>query len=175
MKSYEFKCGVVVGRFSPLHIGHERIIKLALERCEEVVIIVTSNDKIDDKNPYSLEYRIYLIKKVFSKFISDKRLKIATITGDRKIDKSYGNYILKIVKEVSGKEADFIVYGNDKDIEKCFSKEAIKSINRLQVDRKEVDISATKIRKALKKHDFEFLNKYLNPLVYEEIEILKNI
>src|SRR4051812_5145184 len=34
-----FRCGLVVGKFSPLHRGHEYVIRRAMEDCEEVAII----------------------------------------------------------------------------------------------------------------------------------------
>jgi HTH-type transcriptional repressor of NAD biosynthesis genes len=38
-----FRCGLVVGKFSPLHRGHEVVIRRALSECDEVVIISYSN------------------------------------------------------------------------------------------------------------------------------------
>jgi HTH-type transcriptional repressor of NAD biosynthesis genes len=34
-----FRCGLVVGKFSPLHRGHEAVIRCALNSCDEVIII----------------------------------------------------------------------------------------------------------------------------------------
>ncbi len=34
-----FKCGLVVGKFSPLHLGHEHVIQRAFEACTQVVLI----------------------------------------------------------------------------------------------------------------------------------------
>ncbi|CZF86928.1 AAA family ATPase [Grimontia marina] len=34
-----FKCGLVVGKFSPLHKGHEYLIQHAFDQCDDVVII----------------------------------------------------------------------------------------------------------------------------------------
>ncbi|TLD70971.1 ATPase [Phragmitibacter flavus] len=34
-----FQCGLVVGKFSPLHLGHESLIKRALDSCQQVVVI----------------------------------------------------------------------------------------------------------------------------------------
>ncbi|MFH1139346.1 MAG: AAA family ATPase [Pseudomonadota bacterium] len=39
----EFRRGLVVGKFSPLHLGHEFVIRTAMERCREVVLITYSN------------------------------------------------------------------------------------------------------------------------------------
>jgi NadR type nicotinamide-nucleotide adenylyltransferase len=34
-----FRCGLVVGKFSPLHHGHEALIRRALDSCDEVIVI----------------------------------------------------------------------------------------------------------------------------------------
>jgi len=34
-----FACGLVVGKFAPLHLGHEWLIRLAQERCEQLVLL----------------------------------------------------------------------------------------------------------------------------------------
>jgi len=34
-----FRCGLVVGKFSPLHRGHETLIRRAQEACDEVIVI----------------------------------------------------------------------------------------------------------------------------------------
>lgn len=39
----KYKTGLVVGKFCPLHVGHEYVIKTALEQCEKVVVICYSN------------------------------------------------------------------------------------------------------------------------------------
>ena len=39
----KYKVGLVVGKFSPLHMGHEYVIKTALAQCEKVVVICYSN------------------------------------------------------------------------------------------------------------------------------------
>lgn len=39
----QFRCGLVVGKFSPLHRGHVLLVRQALDSCEEVVILSYSN------------------------------------------------------------------------------------------------------------------------------------
>src|SRR5262245_59101095 len=38
-----FRCGLVVGKFSPLHRGHQLLIECALRSCEHVVLLSYSN------------------------------------------------------------------------------------------------------------------------------------
>jgi len=41
--SYQYARGLIVGKFSPLHLGHESLIRTALEQCEHVYLISYSN------------------------------------------------------------------------------------------------------------------------------------
>ena len=41
-----FECGLVLGKFSPLHRGHELVIRRAFEMCREVVIISYSKPEL---------------------------------------------------------------------------------------------------------------------------------
>ena len=38
-----YTVGLVVGKFAPLHKGHELVIKTALAQCESVLVLVYSN------------------------------------------------------------------------------------------------------------------------------------
>lgn len=175
MQGKKYNCGIVVGRFSPIHIGHEQLINIALGKCKKVVLIVTSKENIDEKNPYSLEFRISLIEKIFKDQVNNGRLIITTFTENGKIDTRYGDSILRIVKEIANVDADYIIYGSDKDISKCFSKEAINNIHYDIIERSGIPVSATTIRKALKENNSILLKKYLNSKIYNEIESLKYI
>ena len=171
----KFNCGVIVGRFSPIHIGHENLINIALKDCKKVVVIVTSNNNIDNENPYSIDYRLYLINKIYKKQIEEKKLILTSLTSSKKIDITYGDIVLDIVKEVAKTNADYIIYGSDKNIEKCFSREKIQTLYCKVVDRSLIPISATKIRKLLKEDNIDMLKKCLNESILEEYEKLKNI
>lgn len=46
-----FQRGLVVGKFAPLHRGHEMVIRRALEACEEVVVISYSKPEYDGCEP----------------------------------------------------------------------------------------------------------------------------
>ena len=40
--SKRFARGLVVGKFAPLHLGHERLIRQAREQCEQLVLLSLS-------------------------------------------------------------------------------------------------------------------------------------
>lgn len=64
MKQYDY--AVVIGRFQPIHVGHVRLIKHALERAERVIIAIGSaNAPRTPRNPFSYEERRALIRNEF--------------------------------------------------------------------------------------------------------------
>lgn len=66
----EFKTGLVIGRFQPLHNGHIFLIERALERCDELVIGIGSSNITDQNNPFSFPIR----KKMIELFVKDQNL-----------------------------------------------------------------------------------------------------
>ncbi len=58
--------GLVIGRFQPLHKGHEALIRAAIEDCVHVTVgIGSSTAKQSPTNPFSYEERAAMIKAVF--------------------------------------------------------------------------------------------------------------
>jgi HTH-type transcriptional regulator, transcriptional repressor of NAD biosynthesis genes len=47
MSAKLFRCGVVVGKFAPLHRGHQLVIDRALADCDEVLVISWTNPEIE--------------------------------------------------------------------------------------------------------------------------------
>ena len=44
----EFKRGLIVGKFCPLHLGHELLINTALQQCRELILISYSKPEFPD-------------------------------------------------------------------------------------------------------------------------------
>jgi len=59
------KYGVLIGRFQPLTLAHQKIIETIKKQNLEPVIIVGSKNKINDKNPLSFKQRKKMIKRVY--------------------------------------------------------------------------------------------------------------
>ena len=56
--------GVLVGRFQPFHFGHLSVLKYALERVDEVILVIGSpqlSHSID--NPFTAGERLFMLKK----------------------------------------------------------------------------------------------------------------
>jgi nicotinamide-nucleotide adenylyltransferase len=55
--------GLLVGRFQPFHLGHLHAVRYALERVEELCILVGSADKSHQlENPFTAGERVYMVK-----------------------------------------------------------------------------------------------------------------
>ncbi len=53
---------VFMGRFQPLHIGHQFVIDQALQRADHVILLVGSaNVARNPRNPFTVEERIGMI------------------------------------------------------------------------------------------------------------------
>lgn len=68
MKKYDFLC--FIGRFQPFHFGHAEVIERALKLSENVIVLVGSaNSARTLRNPFTLDERYNLIKRVFPEVI----------------------------------------------------------------------------------------------------------
>lgn len=59
-KKYQF--GIYIGRFQPFHFGHLQTLKLALEKAEQIILILGSHQAASNiRNPWSSQERIEMI------------------------------------------------------------------------------------------------------------------
>ena len=176
---FYFKTGVLVGRFQPVHIGHEKIINIGLSLCDKLLVFVgSSNEEGTVRNPYSSDYRISLIERIYSKEIKDGRLiirKINDISNENDLTPKWGKYVLNEAKKVLGQDVNLIVYGKDKNIFKCFPKNVVKNLTEVYVDRNALEISATKVREYIINNDRENFEKYVNSKIYGEYDNLRKV
>ena len=58
------KYALFIGRWQPFHLGHKYLVDKALEKGKNVAIAVRETE-LSDKNPFTVEQRIEMIKKVY--------------------------------------------------------------------------------------------------------------
>lgn len=174
-----FKTGVILGRFQHIHIGHEKLINLGISNCEKLLILVgSSNLKNEIRNPFDSDYRIKLIEKIYKEEINSGRIivkKINDISNENDLTPEWGRYVIKTSEEYLKEKLECIIYGKDKNIFKCFDKEDVKDLSEILVDRKVLEISATKMREYLMLDDNKNWKKYANPKIHSEYKNLRNI
>ena len=161
MKSKKERIGLIIGKFAPLHKGHEYLIKKALDEVDKLYILIYETDLID----VDVEVRESWIKKVF------KFEKIETIKAINP-PKKYGmdeesikiqlDYISKILGENNIVGITHVF--SSEEYGKCIAQ--MLNAENVLVDKERINIpvNATCIRE-----DIEKYKKYLSKEVYEDL------
>jgi cytidyltransferase-like protein len=161
--------GVMFGRFQPLTLGHMRGIEQMSGDVDKGTVYIVKGEKSSkdkDKNPFSAETQLKLLSAVLSDSI------------DAQISKSA--FYPDIINEIDA--TDFKIYaGTDRysAYKKMLSYvDDVKSAEVIQIKRSDDDISATKVRDALKADDektFKSLTPHQIHKFYDELrkEILE--
>ena len=72
--------GVFIGRFQPLHLGHEHTIRHALDRVERLIVLVGSaNLARNPRNPFSYDERVAMLRAAFRHELAEGRLIVAPL------------------------------------------------------------------------------------------------
>ena len=67
--------GVFIGRFQPLHIGHEHVVRQALLSVKHLIVLVGSaNVARDPRNPFTFEERKAMFRSSFAYEMAEERL-----------------------------------------------------------------------------------------------------
>ena len=78
MKKSDF--GVFIGRFQPLHVGHEFVIRQALGRVERLIVLIGSaNLARDPRNPFTFAERENMFRHAFRHEMAEGRLIVAAL------------------------------------------------------------------------------------------------
>ena len=172
-----FKYGLIVGRFQHIHIGHEKLINIGLKLCSKLLVFIGSaNQEVGGRNPYTYEYRKSLFEIIYKDEIESGKLIIAPLNDwedSTVLSPKWGEYVLDNAKKILGEFPNCIIYGKDKDIFKCFSKETVKNISEVYVDRNSLLISATKMREFLTQDNKEKWMKYADSKIHYKYDELK--
>lgn len=167
-----YKNGVVIGGFQPLHIGHEHIINTALNLCDNVYIFIGQRKNVGE-NGFDFNTRKYLIEKVFKTNLN----RIHILQNEYKPKEEWGQYILQLLKDTLGSLPNIIIHG-DEDFRRLWFNQKDRTFNELFLPRSEpyanFNLSGTNIRKALLVNDFKYYKKCVNPILYEDFNLLKN-
>lgn len=93
--------GVFIGRFQPLHIGHEHVIREALERVGTLVVLVGSaNVARDVRNPFTFTEREHMIRTAFAYPMATGRLIVLPLDDHLYSDTAWQAEVQRRVNEV---------------------------------------------------------------------------
>lgn len=174
--SKAYDCGLVVGRFQTLTIGHEYLIESALRLCDRLLIFVGSAQEYGtERNPLNVNTRIKMLREVYD---DDKRVIIqplVDLTNENDISEDWGKYVLENCRRYIYKNPEIFVFGNDTNKgSSWFSNEDLENTSQLIVNRNKIPISGTKLRELMVYGDIkrsEWMS-WVNPKLhkfYEEI------
>jgi len=79
------KYALYIGRWQPFHLGHKYIIDQALKKNKNIAIAIRDTE-ISEKNPYTVEQRLEMIKKVYEKQVQNGQMKIFPIVDIESIN-----------------------------------------------------------------------------------------
>lgn len=101
--------GLVIGRFQPLHKGHEALIKRAIEDCVDVVVGIGSSEaKQSLKNPFTYDERVQMVKAAFGDSV-----KVVAIP-DIHDPPNYADHVMEITGNIDR------IFGNDEQTVSLF-------------------------------------------------------
>ncbi|MBQ8044210.1 MAG: adenylyltransferase/cytidyltransferase family protein [Clostridia bacterium] len=173
MKPYDI--GLVVGRFQHFHIGHKSLVENAYKLCDRVLILVGSAQEFGTlRNPYPPSTRIDVIREIYGRD-SDNLIvtELADMTNENDITPDWGKYVLKNVRSHIRKAPSLMVYGNDEFRSRWFAPEDIMDTAELVIPRSRIPISATALRGALVRDDFEYWSKFVDEKTHKMYDRLR--
>lgn len=147
-----YNLGVICGRFSHMHIGHENLINHSILLCNKTLILLGSaQEEKTLRNPFSYSTREKAIKEVYPDW-EKKGIVIKPLydmTNEYDITHEWGMYLKNTIEKYCGSFADLLITGDDKSRSECFTQKDLEHTSNLIVARKIDPISATDLRAML--------------------------
>lgn len=145
----KYRCGLYIGRFQPIHIGHESIIRKMLKECYIVIVAIGSAQEHNtSRNPFNFYERKDLITNIFYREIISGQLTIIPLR-DRENpsnDASWGDYVFEKVKWFTNEKPDVVYEGEETERNTWYDN---LDVTIVRVPRTNIPVSATELRKAL--------------------------
>lgn len=96
-----FDFGVFVGRFQPLHIGHEHVVREALTQVKQLIVLVGSaNIARDPRNPFTFEERKAMFRASFAYEMAEGRLLVEPLDDHLYSDTAWVTQVQRRVNAV---------------------------------------------------------------------------
>ena len=170
MKKY--KCGLYIGRFQPLHVGHTHIIGKMFDECEVVIVAVGSaQESGTQRNPFDFATRSQWIVETFS----TRRNHILHVVPipDREHpsnDASWGDYLLDKVRSATGMTPDVIYEGKEEERAHWYDNLDVEIV---KVPRSILPISGTMLREAIARNDTDAVFPWIPYAIREHYERMR--
>ncbi len=167
--------GVLLGRFAPFHLGHQKITRLIIDKhgMENTLLIIGSSNALTARTPYTFEQRKNLIQKIYPELNIIPLEDINPHLNQFHV-KTLDSWLLQLEDLEQKLNAKFKFYGGSHQdlwyLHKVFEVEVL--IHR---DNEGENINSTKIRKLLELEEHDYLEKYVDKeIVNDLIEVHRN-
>lgn len=173
MKPYDV--GLICGRFQTFHKGHEKLINTGLMLCDRLLILIGSAQECGtERNPLNINTRTKMLKTVYGDGTNVMIYGLSDMTNENDICPEWGRYLLNNVDRYIYKNPEVMIYGNDESRSGWFDKKDLKNTTELIINRDEVPISATMLRKLMVKDNRKEWMKWVNPRLHKMYDELRN-
>ncbi|MFH6598248.1 AAA family ATPase [Ectopseudomonas khazarica] len=171
-----FACGLVVGKFAPLHLGHEWLIRQAQMQCQHLVLLSWSNPELPGCAPQRraswLQARFPHLRSwvVTADWVDEQRARgvaLAELPHESAPAAAQRQFVADFCLAVLGRPVDAVftseAYGDGfaAHLARCFGR----PVQHVEIDRARVTVpvSGTRLRA-----DVHGLREYLAPQVYAD-------
>lgn len=160
---------VFLGRFAPLHKGHQMIIDSLVKKfgSGNCLLMIGSSTSLNPRTPFSFTARKNILKTIYPDIkiigIPDTEPEMSLFSG-----KNLEVWLKELKKLETKMHAEFIFYGGSSDDIRYLSP---LFRTKILVNRKTSggNISATKLREALSNSDINAVNKYLDKRIIGQV------
>jgi len=170
----KFKLGLVVGKFAPLHLGHDLLIRQAIEECEELVLLSYTRPEFPEFPASLRESWLKTLYPSATTIVLDASRSPPAVPENSADDETHRNFVADVYLKRVGKPLDAIYtsesYGDGFAARMSSRLQAsgiqshvIQHVN-VDQDRRRVPISGTALRKSL--HDQKH---FLPDVVYSSL------
>ena len=169
-----YDVGLVCGRFQTFHKGHEKLIDTGLLLCDRLLILVGSAQECGtERNPLNITTRVDVIREIYDGNPGIMVYGLPDMTNENDICPEWGRYLLQNVDRYIYKNPDVMIYGNDESRSAWFDKKDLKNTTELIINREELPISATMLRRLMVLDQRREWMTYVNPKLHKRYDDLR--
>ena len=169
-----YDVGLICGRFQTFHKGHEKLVDTGLLLCDRLLILVGSAQECGtERNPLNVTTRVDVIREVYEGNPEVMVYGLPDMTNENDICPEWGRYLLQNVDRYIFKNPDVMIYGNDESRSGWFDKKDLKNTTELIINREELPISTTMLRKLMVFDKRREWMKYVNPKLHKRYDDLR--
>ena len=175
VKSKPYDVGLICGRFQTFHNGHEKLVDTGLMLCDRLLILIGSAQECGtERNPLNINTRTKMLKAIYGDNPNIMIYGLADMTNEDDICPEWGKYLLKNVDRYIYKNPEVMIYGNDESRSAWFDKADLKNTTELIINRAELPISATMLRKLMVEDNRREWMKWVNPKLHKMYDEIRN-